>query len=125
MEYKCNGAMLYTPQSGITLMKEVLIIRNIYEDSGKIMCRKCRKCKDPIKKGDLKSLNNTEKEQYISGICSDECWDECSENQLMTCKFIAPLYLHKDCVIQKVNMIHPETFKTIEIDHNKNPVYKI
>lgn len=107
------------------LMTEVSIIRNIYNDTGKIMCRKCRKCKDPIKKnGVLADFYSTEKEQYLSGICSDKCWDECEEEEIMMYKFIAPLYLHKDCVIQKVNITHPETFKVVEIDHNKNPIYK-
>tara|TARA_R110001592_G_scaffold122841_1_gene330053 strand:+ start:1717 stop:2082 length:366 start_codon:yes stop_codon:yes gene_type:complete len=106
------------------LMTEVSIIKKIYNDNGKIMCRKCRKCKDPIKKGKLKDFNSTSKEQYMSGICSDKCWDECSEDEIMLFKFIAPLYLHKDCVIQRVNITHPTTYKCVEIDHNKNPIYK-
>jgi len=107
------------------LMREVSIIKKIYNQDGKIVCRKCRDIKDPIKKnGVLKDFNSTAKEQYISGICSDKCWDECNEDELMLFKFIAPLYLHKDCVIQKVNITHPKTFKCIEIDHKKNPIYQ-
>ena len=112
-------------QANDTLMKEVIIIKNIYNNTGKIMCRKCRKCKDAIRVGkNLKDFNSTSKEQYISGICSDKCWDECCEGELMTYKFIAPLYLHSECVIQTINMCNPDTHKMTKIDHKKNSIYK-
>tara|TARA_R100000541_G_scaffold357_3_gene3094 strand:+ start:545 stop:895 length:351 start_codon:yes stop_codon:yes gene_type:complete len=105
-------------------MKQVGIIKEIYELTGDIMCRCCRQMKEPISTGDFNSMNGTEKEQYYSGICSDKCWDKATEDELMEHKFMFPVYLHKDCVIQKVNMIHPINGMVIELDHNKNPIYK-
>ena len=106
-------------------MKEVGIVKEIYELTGDILCRCCRKVKEPINKGNWTEMDGTAKEQYYSGICSDECWDGASEKVLMRYKFMFPVYLHKDCVIQKVNVIHPENGMVIELDHNKNPIYKL
>ena len=104
-------------------MKEVSIIKEIYELSGLILCRKCRQAKDPINNGKFKSMNNTETEQYYSGVCSDKCWNECSEMELVKYKYLFPVYLHKECNIQKVNLPNPNGGWK-EIDHNKNPIYK-
>lgn len=104
-------------------MKEVGIIKEIYSLSGLILCRKCRQAKEPLNTGKLKSMNDTETEQYYSGVCSDKCWNKSSELELMEYKYLFPVYLHKECNIQKVNLAHPNGGWR-EIDHNKNPIYK-
>jgi hypothetical protein len=51
-------------------------------------------------------------EQFLSGICSDKCWDECSEAELYTYKFVKPYSFGKT---QKVINIS-STGKVYEVD---------
>eukprot|EP01050_Picozoa_sp_SAG11_P047104 SAG11_NODE_24472_length_372_cov_96.736264_1_plen_74_part_00 len=36
--------------------------------------------------------DTTATEQFLSGICGDKCWFECSENEIVLFKFIKPKY---------------------------------
>jgi hypothetical protein len=42
--------------------------------------------------------NNTSIEQHLSGICSNECWESCSPQEIVQFKFISPLSGHPSCV---------------------------
>ena len=107
----------------ITPMDEVMFIKRLYDTSGSIFCRHCRSLKKPLRKrGDFNKFNKTQKEQYYSGVCSDKCWYDSSEQELTLYKFMCPLYLHKECVRQKVNMMN-EKGEITEIDHTKNEIY--
>ena len=67
---------------------KVMVCRQIYNNKGLIYCRKCCKTKEPLNiNDDFSSYNDIEKEQYISGICSNECWEKSSEEELMLWKY--------------------------------------
>ena len=36
--------------------------------------------------------DTTATEQFLSGICGDDCWFNCSENEIILFKFIKPKY---------------------------------
>ena len=36
--------------------------------------------------------DTTATEQFLSGICGDKCWFDCSENEIILFKFINPKY---------------------------------
>ena len=57
----------------------------------------CRKCMQVYitKYSTLQEANESNdmliyQEQHLSGICSDKCWYECSEDELMHYKYIKP-----------------------------------
>jgi hypothetical protein len=83
----------------------VRFAKHQYKKDGRILCRKCVCLIDPISTNDYKTLRGISKEQYISGICSDSCWDACSEREITKFKFLFPLYLHEDCVKTRVNFV--------------------
>ena len=59
------------------------------------MCPKCETKYDTKYKNlqqAKKNKNNTYIEQHLSGICSDKCWYDCSENEIMMFKYINPIY---------------------------------
>ena len=92
---------------------KVMVCRQIYNNKGLIYCRKCCKTKEPLNiNDDFSSYNDIEKEQYISGICSNECWEKSSEEELMLWKYIHPLYLSDSCVkTKKLNAFDKDTGK--------------
>ena len=55
-------------------------------------CNQAYKPKYPNKKAAQAANENTFIEQHMSGICSDKCWDACSEGELMEYKYINPRY---------------------------------
>ena len=77
----------------------VKFAKYLFHENNKVLCRKCENaqpCLSPP--GSLmKDLNGIQKEQMISGICSDACWDNCSEDEIVLYKFLYPYYLKKDC----------------------------
>ncbi len=80
--------------------------RYYFQKTRKVYCRKCQldvPCLSPID-CDYNELTGICKEQLISGICSDACWDACSEDEIILYKFLYPLYLHKDCKKAKVHL---------------------
>lgn len=53
-------------------------------------CEKDYKPKYPSK--DASPEYTIWREQYCSGICSDECWEACSEDEILQFKFVKPRY---------------------------------
>ena len=45
----------------------------------------------PTKPYDECVSDSMEREQYYSGICSDACWDSCSEDAILCWKYIHPI----------------------------------
>lgn len=98
-------------------ISKVMICRQIFNNKGLIYCRKCSKTFEPLNKGDdFSSYSDVEKEQYISGICSDKCWENCKEEEVMIFKYIHPLYLRDDInKTKKLNALDKDTGKLVSL----------
>ncbi len=62
-----------------------------------IFCRKCE-CHYTPKYATLAAAKKANdelifEEQHLSGLCSDECWDKCSDQELARFKYFEPLSL--------------------------------
>ena len=82
-------------------------------------CPKCNQTYKPKyhnKKAAQAANEKTFIEQHQSGICSDECWDACSELELYKYKFIQPRYSNS---CKKMICICPDTGRVFEMN-NKN-----
>jgi len=77
----------------------------IYGRQHLILCRHCMSLKNPRKEGSLNKMNNTDREQWYSGICSDKCWNELSDGEITLYKWVHPLNLHPECVETKVHFV--------------------
>ena len=79
-------------------------------------CKQAYKPKYPNKKAAQAANEKTFIEQHQSGICSDKCWDACSEVELYNYKFFNPRYSNSCC---KMICIASDTGKVFE-KNNKN-----
>jgi len=65
--------------------------------------------------------DKTGQEQFLSGICSDKCWNECSEMEIYNYKFVKPYSFGSTKKIIKVN---PKTMEVYEeVDTNRVNLY--
>lgn len=82
---------------------KVMISRQVFSESGLIYCRKCNKSKEPLNtSNEWNTYTDVEIEHYVSGICSDNCWKKCSDEEIILWKYIHPLYLSEHIVKTQV-----------------------
>ena len=82
-------------------------------------CPKCEEHYVPKYRSKNAALAANEKtfiEQHMSGICSDECWDNCSEEELLNWKWMNPRYSNS---CQKLICVASDTGNIFEFDKNK------
>ena len=96
---------------------KVMVCRQVFSESGLIYCRKCSKSKQPLNtSNDWNTYSDIEKEHYCSGICSEICWNKCSEEEIILWKYIHPLYLSEKILkTQKATAFDKDTGKLISL----------